>query len=190
MNCIIVHGCPSKKGFEKENPTYNKHWMPWLKKELEKNNVTAKRPMLSNPWKPDYTLWKKEFSIYEKFIDKNTILIGHSCGTVFLTRWLAETKKEILKLILVAPWKKSNRDDPREELYKYKIDESIKERVGKIIIFTADDEEQIGKDAAKEFKEKLGAKLIELKGRGHYTLGDMGTEEFPELLEEILSSKK
>jgi hypothetical protein len=34
--------------------------------------------------------------------------------------------------------------------------------------------------------EKLGGKLINIKGKGHFTFDDMGTEEFPELLEEIL----
>lgn len=28
---------------------------------------------------------------------------------------------------------------------------------------------------------------IELKDRGHYTMGDMGTSEFPELIEKIIS---
>jgi hypothetical protein len=29
--------------------------------------------------------------------------------------------------------------------------------------------------------------VIELEGRGHYVMEDMGTEEFPELLHEILN---
>ena len=52
-------------------------------------------------------------------------------------------------------------------------------------MFTADDEEKDGKKSLKMFHNVLEGKMIELKGRGHYTLGDMGTEEFPELLEEI-----
>ncbi|HHD92484.1 MAG TPA: hypothetical protein ENL06_02580, partial [Candidatus Portnoybacteria bacterium] len=36
------------------------------------------------------------------------------------------------------------------------------------------------------WKEKLNAKVIELKNHGHYTEGGMGTTEFPELLKEIL----
>jgi hypothetical protein len=32
----------------------------------------------------------------------------------------------------------------------------------------------------------LGGKVIELKGRGHYTFNDMGTAEFPELLQEVV----
>jgi hypothetical protein len=38
----------------------------------------------------------------------------------------------------------------------------------------------------KIFHKALGGKIIELKGRGHYTLNDMGTEEFPELIEVVL----
>ena len=52
-------------------------------------------------------------------------------------------------------------------------------------MFTADDEEEEGKKSLKIYHEALGGKVIELKGRGHYTQGDMGTEEFPELLKEI-----
>jgi len=36
------------------------------------------------------------------------------------------------------------------------------------------------------FHKALGGKIIELKGKGHYTIKYMGTEEFPELLEEII----
>ncbi|MBS3127157.1 hypothetical protein J4228_03250 [Candidatus Woesearchaeota archaeon] len=53
-------------------------------------------------------------------------------------------------------------------------------------MFTADDEEDDGKKSLKIFHKALVGKIIGLKGRGHYTLGDMGTEEFPELLEVIL----
>ena len=31
--------------------------------------------------------------------------------------------------------------------------------------------------------------MIELKGHGHYTFGDMSTEEFPELLKAVLGDK-
>jgi len=53
-------------------------------------------------------------------------------------------------------------------------------------MFTADDEEDEGKESLKIFHQALDGEVIELKGYGHYTLGDMGTEEFPELLNKIL----
>jgi len=39
----------------------------------------------------------------------------------------------------------------------------------------------------KIFHKALGGEVIELNGSGHYTLGDMKTEEFPELLDAINS---
>ena len=105
----------------------------------------------------------------------------------FLVRWLGETKRKIFKLILVAPWKIPDKDDEfRKEFYAYPIDEGIKSRIGEIVMFTADDEEDEGKESLKIFHQTLDGEVIELKGCGHYTLGDMGTEEFPELLEAIV----
>jgi len=114
-------------------------------------------------------------------------LIGHSCGCAFLVQWLGQTKCKISKLVLVAPWKIADGESfARKKFYDYKIDETIKDRVNRIIMFTSDDEEAEGKESLKIFHEAIGGEIIELKGRGHYTLGDMGTEEFPELLEAVL----
>jgi len=53
-------------------------------------------------------------------------------------------------------------------------------------MFTADDEEEEGKESLKIYNKSLGGKIIELKGHGHYTRGDMGTAKFPELIKEII----
>ena len=52
-------------------------------------------------------------------------------------------------------------------------------------MFTADDEEENGKKSLEIFHKAIGGKIIELIGRGHYVLEDMGTEEFPELIHSI-----
>jgi len=181
--CIIIHGCPSnaKKAMNPETRTYDKHWIPWTKKQLLANNIETETPLMPSPWEPDYEKFKRTFEKYN--VDENTILIGHSCGCAFLVRWLGETKRKIFKLILVAPWKIPDKDDKfRKEFYIYPIDETIKERVKEIVMFTADDKEEDGKESLKIFHKSLGGEVIELKGRGHY----MGTEEFPELIEVIL----
>jgi len=140
---------------------------------------------MPEPWEPSYDAFKTEFA--KHLVDEESILVGHSCGTTFLTRWLRETKQKVAKLILVAPWCIADKDDAaRKEFYEQPIDESIKNRVGEIIIFTSDDEREDGKKSTKIFHDKLGGDVVELKGHGHYTMGDMGTTEFPELLEVIL----
>jgi len=189
---IIVHGCPSniEKSLSEKTRTYDKHWIPWLKKELKKRGTKVDTPLMPEPWYADYNNWKKEF---EKLnVNENSILIGHSCGCAFLVRWLGHTKKKIKKLILVAPWKIANKEKHKElfemkkRFYNYDIDNCVKDDIKEIIYFTSNDEEEDGKKSLKIFYDVLGGKIIELKNHGHYCLSDMGTEEFPELLAEVL----
>ena len=140
--------------------------------------------MMPNPWTPDYQAYVQEFEKY--LVDENTTLVGHSCGAAFLVRWLGDTRRKIDTLILVAPWKiPDEQNELKKSFYLYPIDENIRSRVKRVVIFTSDDEEEDGKKSAKMFHDALGGELIELKNHGHYCFGDMGTEEFPELLRKI-----
>jgi predicted alpha/beta hydrolase family esterase len=186
--CIIVHGCPPniEKSLSPKTRTYDKHWIPWTKGQLSDKGIKVETPLMPVPWQPDYEKFKVEFEKCN--VDKNTTLIGHSCGCAFLVRWLGQTRKKITKLILVAPWKIPDKDDEfSKSFYLYPIDTTIKKRVDKIIMFTANDEDVDGKKSLKIFHRALGGKIINLPQHGHYTLSDMGTEEFPELLETILN---
>ncbi len=167
-----------------ETRTYDKHWIPWTKKQLIAKGISTETPLMPEPWEPDYEKFRKEFE--KNKVTKDTILIGHSCGCAFLVRWLGDTGKKINKLILVAPWKIPSNEIKRR-FYEYPIDITIKERVKEIIMFTADDEEEDGKKSLKIYYDALGGKIIDLKGRGHYTFNDMKTEEFPELIEAVLA---
>lgn len=186
-NCIIIHGCPSnkEKAMNPETRTYDKHWIPWTKRTLIEKGIPTETPLMPEPWEPVYEKFKKEFKKHE--VNENTILIGHSCGCAFLVRWLGETKKEIQKLILVAPWKIPDKDDEfRKNYYTFSIDQTIKDRVRNIVMFTSDNEEEDGKKSLENFHEALGGNIIDLPKHGHYCLDDMGTEEFPELIEIIV----
>ncbi|MFH1612735.1 MAG: alpha/beta hydrolase [bacterium] len=181
---IIVHGWASN---EKDNPL--NHWMYWLKKKLEDKNFEVFASLMPKYWIPNYEKWKKAFDKLN--VDNETILIGHSCGCAFLVRWLGETRKKIKKLILVAPWKIPDKEEPKllevkKKFYNFEINENIKNNIKKVIIFTSDDEEEDGKKSVKIFHDALCGEIIELKNHGHFTLGDMGTKEFPELLEKVL----
>ena len=187
MNCIIIHGCPSSKeqAMNPETRTYDKHWIPWIKRELLKRGINIETPSMPNPWEPVYEDFKKEFEKYQ--VNENTILIGHSCGCAFLVRWLGESKQNIKKLIMVAPWKMPKDNYFKEVFYTFPINETINSRVGEIVVFTADNEREDGKKSLEIYRKSLNCRVIELKGHGHYLLKDMGTEEFPELVEEIIS---
>ena len=185
-NCIIIHGCP---GSEEElidinDQTYYRHWIPWAKEKLIKSGVLTETPMMPEPWAPVYKKFKQEFEKYS--VNEDSVLVGHSCGSAFLVRWLGESKQKIGKLILVAPWKIDTEDKTyRGPFYGYEIDSSIKDRVNKIIMFTSDDEEEDGKKSLKIFHDALGGEIVELKSHGHYIESEMGTIEFPELIKAI-----
>jgi predicted alpha/beta hydrolase family esterase len=185
-NCIIIHGCPSdeEKALNPETRTYDKHWIPWTKQELVEAGIPTETPLMPNPWAPNYQSFKDEFE--KQNISEQTILVGHSCGCAFLVRWLGETKLKINKLILVAPWKiPDENDEARKQFYVYDIDDGIKDRVDEIIMFTSDDEEDDGKRSLEVYHKSLDGKIINLQNHGHYTQGDMGTQEFPELIAAI-----
>jgi len=186
-NCVIIHGCPSdiEKAMDPDTRTYDKHWIPWIKQKLTKHGIDVQTPLMPDPWEPDYEKFKQEFE--KNKITENSIFIGHSCGGTFLVRWLGESKQPIKKLILVAPWKiPSTAINLENSFYEYPIDETIQSRAGEIIFFTSDNEEEDGKKSLKIFHKALGGTVIELKEHGHYTMSDMGTEEFPELLHVVL----
>ena len=158
--------------------------MPWVRDELTSRGISAVIPHMPESWAPDYERWKIEFEKQE--INEQTILIGHSCGCAFLVHWLGDSKRKVDKLILVAPWKIGTSSEAKKKFYDYPIDESIRSRVNKIVMFTSDNEEQNGKASLDMFHRVLGGAVVELMGRGHYTEEDMKTEKFPELLNEIL----
>ena len=183
----IIHGCPSsaEKGMDAQTRTYDKHWMPWLKKELMSKGINVEIPLMPAPWEPNYEAYKKEFEKYK--VSEEDTLIGHSCGCAFLVRWLGDSGQKVKRLILVAPWKIAPQNDAlKRAFYEYPIDESVKSQVSEVIIFTADNEEVDGKESVKLFHNALGGRIIELQGRGHYILRHMGTEEFLELRDIIL----
>ena len=185
-NCIIVHGCPSGPEGERdvETRSFDKHWMPWVRERLIEQSIPTLTPIMPDPWAPDYASFRQEFEKHP--VSERTILIGHSCGCAFLVRWLGESKQKIDTLALVAPWKIPRAGDPlRKAFYDYPIDETIRHRVRRILMFTSDTEMEDGKKSLVIYRAALGGDIVDLPGKGHYTIADMGTHEFPELLSEL-----
>ena len=67
MKCIIIHGCPSnkEKAMNEETRTYDKHWIPWIKKQLQEKEIEVEAPLMPEPWEPEYSKWKEKFERYK-----------------------------------------------------------------------------------------------------------------------------
>lgn len=184
-NCIIIHGGPGN-WLPSDNHNFGDWgWRRWAREELKKKGIDTVTPSMPDPWNPRYEDYKKEFEKYH--VDENSILIGHSRGCAFLVHWLGDTKQKVKKLILVAPYKIATGDNPLKKIfYNYEIDPTIKDRVGEIIYFTSNNEKEEGKQSLKMFHDAFGGRIISLPNHKHYTKDDMGTDEFPELIKEIM----
>lgn len=183
---IIIHGRPDKEEyFDDSFPKPHKaHWLPWLKEKLEEQGIKTEIPEMPKPYEPNYYDWKEVFEKYT--ITPETTLIGHSRGGGFLLRYLSENKREVGKLILVAPSILANQGVVTG-FSEYEIDKDLPKRTKSFSIFySTDDEEGILKSIEK-IKEYLpDIDYYKFSDKGHFTEGDLGTKEFPELLEEIL----
>jgi predicted alpha/beta hydrolase family esterase len=187
MNVVIVHGAnDSEKSAFEGGREDTRHWFPWLRKELSKRGIEFSSELYPKDWEPNYEEWKR---IFEKNnIDENTILVGHSLGCGFILRWMAENKKKVKKIILVAPYVLDSPELPGlKAMVSFEFDSSLNGLCEELVVFSSEDDHSFILNSAKEINNKLKSKHLSFKDKGHFTKGDMGKEEFPELLEEILS---
>lgn len=178
---VIVHGCPKD---EASSLPKSKKWMNWLEGKLREKGLNAVAPDMPTPWIPIYDEWKKEFEKYP--VTENSMLIGHSCGGAFLVRWLLDTKRKVKKLILVAPAKIPEIEgDARGELYKFELPTDGSHIADEIVIFISNDFPHNMK-SFELYKKSLRPKVIKLENKVHFLIFWTGTNEFPELFEEVL----
>ena len=93
-NVFIFHGT---EGHPKEN------WFPWLKEKLEAKGYKVFVPQFPSPSviPSKISEWFDVFKNYEQYLNKETILIGHSLGGVFALRVLEKLKQPVKAVFLV-----------------------------------------------------------------------------------------
>lgn len=188
-SAILIHGWTNKgEYYNPDRPTpSNDHWFPWLTKQLVLNDIDTVSIEMPNSYYPEYSVWKRELERYD--IDENTILVGHSCGGGFLVRWLSETNKRVDKVILVAPWLGYDvGDEPFDEsFFDFEIDPKLLTKANKIAILVSDDDlESIHKSVVDIQNVLPTVSIRRFVDKGHFTIGSLGGEAFPELLKEVI----
>ena len=199
---IIVHGTFDTREeylqqYECGPMETDSHWMPWLARNLILNDIQAQRPEMPHPYDKyvKYSEWAETIGNFK--INKDTVLIGHSAGTGFLLKYLAEhPEMRVGKLVLVAPWV-----DPTgingDFMKGWDSDPNLINRAGGVdMIYSTDDINHPDKmmiiDSVKQIVEKYGNepnfRIHKFENKGHFTrrIG----REFPELLEAIIGKTK
>lgn len=181
---FIIHGW---------NGNPDQHWLPWMEEELEQRGVDCQIPSMPNPSNPDMDEWLKAMEDAVGEVDENTFFVGHSIGCQAILRFLATQSNLAGGLVLVAPWTKLSEDsiadmdeDDKKVLEQWSSPiEWDKINAEECIALFSNDDEVVPLDNKDIFDKELGAKVIELEDRGHFT-ADEGVSKLPEALEELV----
>lgn len=182
-NAIIVHGKPDRSEYYDPTvpSTSSHHWLPWLSKQLLVRDIHPYRPEMPHAYAPDWAVWCREFERGD--ITPQTMLVGHSCGAGFLTRWLSEHPEvRVDRVVLVAPWlDPDGRVVP--EFFAFAMDPAIASRTAGLTLFDSDDDGDEVRRSARMIRDGIdGVRYRQFHGYGHFCVGDLGGEAFPELL--------
>lgn len=163
-NIFIIHGSYG-------NPEEN--WFPWLKKQLEFLNCKVFVPKFPTPQNQSLETWMKVFKDYEKYIDENTIFVGHSLGPVFILNILEKTNKRIKACFFISGFLNLLGDETFDKINKTFVDKDfnwkkIKQNCSQFYIFHSDNDPYVPLKEAENLAKNLGTKVILVKGAGHF----------------------
>jgi uncharacterized protein len=132
----------------------------------------------------------KTFDEFNKYIDKNTIFIGHSVGCAFLLNVLENIKKPIRATFLVAPFTgllpKEDLNPLIESFSNKNFDwKKIKKNSKKFYIICSTNDPYVPAEKGRFIAKNLGSKVIAIKDGGHLNKNS-GYDRFDLLLELIL----
>ncbi len=182
---LICHGILTEEAFNKNTMPCNAAlWYPWVQHKLEFMNIWAQCPLFKKSYLPVRS-YDSDAVLLKRFdINKDSILIGHSCGGGLLVKFLSQNPDiKISQLILVAPW-----IDPTHEFdsyFNFEPDPKLTERVGQIdLLYSTDDRhgDWIFKSCEKLMKIYPNMKVHKFDDKNHFS-GEM--TELPDLLKVI-----
>ena len=176
---LIFHGTAG-------SPEVN--WFPWMKKELEKLGNTVFVPRFPTPEGESLDSWLEELKEYEKYINEDTILIGHSKGGLFLLRVLEQLNKPVHAAFLI-----SAPIGIKPILYydaDYKFSgfnfnwDKIRSNSNYFSVYHSDNDPYVDLENGKQLADKLGVKLNFISQAGHLN-AESGYTTFETLLDNI-----
>lgn len=170
-------------------------WYPWLDKKISNSNNKVIRFDMPDTANPIIEEWISKLKKQVSELDENTYFVGHSIGCQTIMRFL-ETKEltKIGGILFVAPWldllpKAIEDEESYNTAYPWintPIDfEKIKKFTNNINCIFSDDDYFVSLEQEIEFKEKLNAKTVIVKAKGHISQDDDVYE-----LDEILAMCK
>lgn len=177
QNVFIFHGI---YGSPDEN------WFPWLKNELEAKGCTVHIPHFPTREDLKPADWWKAFEPYEKHLDEDSIIIGHSLGCAFALKVIEKHPVKAGYFVAPAFGKTQNDFTPIMALIAdQKFDwVKIRSHCAQNHIFHSDNDPYLPKEKAEKLAKNLHAEVEWVKGAGHFN-SKAGYEKFPLLFQKI-----
>ncbi len=161
-NAILVPGRPDKdEHYDPKRPSNSEdHWFSWLKRQLILKDIHAVSIEPPFPFRPRY----------EDLSDHKDLKVG--------------------KVLLVAPWINPLKYEVSDtaDFFDFAIDPDFPTRTEAAIVFISSDDEPSVVKTVEILREKVkGLKFKEYTDKGHFVIDSLGTEDFPDLLSELLA---
>lgn len=154
-NVFLVHGSIGKP-FE--------NWFPWLESELTKVNVKCVIPTFPTPEWQEYEKWKRLMDYYVDagIVNKDTILVGHSCGSIFLVHYIIERKIDVSGLICFSGYNQfisgfEFMDNLNKSFYMDVDNYDVRKYAEYVYAFYGDDDPNIPQNVLQDFANRIGA---------------------------------
>lgn len=173
-------------------------WFPWLKTGLEKRGFVVQIPAMPDAEEPKISEWVTKLRQVVGKSDGNTYFVGHSIGCQAILRYL-ETLGEGEKAggtVFVAGWFTLTGLETEEEWETARpwletpIDfKKVKKHCDKFAAIFSDNDEFVAMENKAMFEEKLGAKTLVERQKGHFR-GEDGVKKLPSVLKAVLEIAK
>ncbi len=169
-------------------------WFLWLKKELEKRGIKAEVPQMPDAETPKIDKWVNFLKNLVKTPNKDTYFVGHSIGVQTILRYLENIDTQVGGVLAVAGFYTLTDDAFESEEDKQTAkpwldipidNEKVKKNANKITAIFSSNDPYVSLENVNYFKERLGAKTITVKGKGHMG-GSDNIKEYPLVLEGLL----
>ena len=178
-NALIFHGTGG-------SPEGN--WFPWLKAELEKKDCRVFVPQFPHPKDHHLPDWIKILEEYGKYMNENSILIGHSLGGLFLLRVLERLQNPIYAAFFVsAPVgvKPILYYDSDEKFSGFNFNwEKIRQGAKHFTVYHSDNDPYVSLGNGEELVRQLGIHLTFIPKAGHIN-AESGYTKFDQILKDI-----
>ncbi len=179
-NYMLIHGSFG-------SPFVN--WLPWLRKELEKENLEVYTPDFpTGVGFQNYDNWSKLMKVYLEagILNENTTIYAHSIAPIFIGKFLVQNKVKVKKLVLVCGFNNylgidEEYDAVNKSMYFDNL-EDIKNYCSEIICYYSDNDPYVKYEVEKDFADKIATKSICISGGGHLN-SESNYSEFRELLD-------